>query len=177
MDPHLDAGALIATIAPDLAGRNGVGRGRDEAGAAILRVMARQTHRLHVSLRLRRPLEEVFPFFADARNLERITPPWLRFHVLTSGAIEMREGLAIDYRLRLRGIPIRWTGRISAWEPPHRFLDEQDRDPYVTWHHEHRFRVPLRPPPRALRHPGRRPRLRPGRVTRWRPTRRPGNAR
>ena len=93
-----------------------------------------------MSLRLRRPLHEVFPFFADASNLERITPPWLRFQVLTSRAIEMREGLTIDYRLRLRGIPIRWTSRISVWEPPHRFVDEQDRGPYVTWHHEHRFR-------------------------------------
>ncbi len=102
--------------------------------------MARAIHRLHVSLRLRRPLSEVFPFFADARNLERITPPWLRFQVLTSEPLVMREGATIDYRLRLRGVPIRWTGRIAAWEPPHLFVDEQDRGPYVTWHHEHRFR-------------------------------------
>ena len=101
--------------------------------------MARETHRLHVSVRLRHPLSEVFPFFVDARNLERITPPWLRFSVLTPGEIPMREGVTIDYQLRLRGIPIRWTSRISAWEPPHRFIDEQDRGPYLTWRHEHRF--------------------------------------
>ena len=106
----------------------------------MLRVMARAVHRVHTSLWLRRPLSEVFPFFADARNLERITPPWLQFQVLASGAIEMREGVTIDYRLRLRGIPIRWTSRIAAWEPPYRFVDAQDRGPYRTWHHEHRFR-------------------------------------
>lgn len=90
-------------------------------------------------LELARPLDEVFPFFADARNLERITPPWLRFHVETPGEIELREGALIDYRLRIRGIPVRWRSEITAWEPPHRFVDEQRKGPYRLWHHTHTF--------------------------------------
>ena len=91
------------------------------------------------------PLDTVFGFFADARNLEILTPPWLRFRVLTEGEIPMARGTRIDYRLRLRGLPLRWRSVITAWEPPHRFVDEQETGPYRSWIHEHRFDVEERP--------------------------------
>jgi ligand-binding SRPBCC domain-containing protein len=94
---------------------------------------------LEAELWLPRRRQEVFPFFADAFKLETITPPWLKFEVLTPRPIEMRAGLRIDYRLRLRGLPLRWQSEITAWEPPARFVDQQCRGPYRAWIHEHTF--------------------------------------
>jgi ligand-binding SRPBCC domain-containing protein len=91
---------------------------------------------------VRRPLSEVFEFFVRAENLERITPPWLRFRMLTPEPIEMGVGTLIDYRLRLHGLPLRWTSRIELWEQEHRFVDEQLHGPYRFWRHLHEF-VPV----------------------------------
>src|SRR3954468_23005074 len=88
---------------------------------------------------LPRPVTEVFMFFAEPGNLETLTPPWLRFHILTPQPILMRAGARIDYRLRVHGLPVRWQSEITAWEPPVRFVDEQRRGPYRVWVHEHTF--------------------------------------
>jgi ligand-binding SRPBCC domain-containing protein len=88
---------------------------------------------------LPRPQEEVFSFFADTRNLQTITPPWLHFEITTPGEIKMKPGVRIEYRLRLHGFPLAWVSEITAWEPPHRFVDEQRKGPYLQWVHEHRF--------------------------------------
>ncbi|MBL8816079.1 MAG: SRPBCC family protein [Planctomyces sp.] len=82
---------------------------------------------------------EVFHFFSDAFQLERITPPWLNFKILTPAPIEIGKGCLIDYRIRLRGIPIRWQTEISEWEPDVRFVDRQLRGPYQLWEHLHVF--------------------------------------
>jgi ligand-binding SRPBCC domain-containing protein len=81
----------------------------------------------------------VFGFFSDARNLEAITPPLLRFRVLTPEPVVMGAGALIRYRLRVHGVPLRWLTQITAWEPPHRFVDEQRDGPYALWHHTHTF--------------------------------------
>jgi ligand-binding SRPBCC domain-containing protein len=96
-------------------------------------------HILERRQRVELPIADAFAFYADARNLEAITPPWLGFELTTPGEIEMREGALIGYRLKLHGIPIHWRTRIEAWEPPHRFVDVQLSGPYSLWHHTHTF--------------------------------------
>ncbi len=97
------------------------------------------THIFETELWLPVRRETVFPFFADARNLEVITPPWLNFKILTPGEIPMRVGALIDYQIRIHGFPVRWRTRIADWNPPVSFVDEQLRGPYRLWHHTHTF--------------------------------------
>lgn len=104
-----------------------------------------RTFHLHVEQTLEAPLEAVFRFFADASNLEAITPTMVGFKILTPRPIEMRVGTLIDYSIRLHGTPMRWRTRIDAWEPPDarhrraRFVDTQLKGPYRVWIHEHTF--------------------------------------
>jgi ligand-binding SRPBCC domain-containing protein len=94
-------------------------------------------HTLKQEQWLRRPVGEVFEFFADARNLEQITPPWLNFRILDADPIA--PGATIRYQLRWHGVPIRWTTEILHWDAPHQFVDLQRSGPYRLWHHTHRF--------------------------------------
>ena len=84
-------------------------------------------------------LDRTFAFFSDASNLQRLTPPWLDFRIMTPLPIEMREGTRIEYRIRLYGVPIPWASQIDVWEHGVRFVDRQLTGPYRWWRHEHRF--------------------------------------
>jgi hypothetical protein len=86
-----------------------------------------------------RPVDEVFGFFSDARNLEKLTPPWLGFHILTGGQITIAKGTLIQYRLSWHGLPVYWKTEITCWDPPRSFEDIQLSGPYKLWHHTHRF--------------------------------------
>ena len=94
-------------------------------------------HVLRREQRVEAPPEAVFPVFADARNLEAITPPLLRFRLLTPEPIAMGVGTFLQYALRLHGVPVRWDTLIQEWEPPVRFVDVQVRGPFRLWHHTH----------------------------------------
>jgi hypothetical protein len=86
-----------------------------------------------------RPLDEVFAFFSDARNLAEITPPWLGFRILSPCPIRIAIGTLLRYRLSWHGLPVSWSTRIARWDPPFRFVDVQLSGPYRLWHHTHRF--------------------------------------
>jgi ligand-binding SRPBCC domain-containing protein len=104
--------------------------------------MAMAGTKVHVLEReqlIERPLGEVFGFFSEARNLERITPSWLSFKVLTPGPIEMRPGALIEYKLSVHGAPMKWVTEIESWEENSSFVDRQLKGPYTLWHHTHEF--------------------------------------
>ena len=98
-----------------------------------------RVHLLRREQRVAAAPADVFPFFADALNLEKITPPWLGFRVTTPRPIAMRAGTLIEYRLKLHGAPLRWRTTIAVWDPPRRFVDVQIAGPYRLWHHTHEF--------------------------------------
>ncbi len=88
---------------------------------------------------IRLPVEKVFPFFADAKNLEALTPPWLNFRVLNKTTLSMQTGTLINYKLAVHGVPLRWQSVIEDWVPNKRFVDRQVKGPYSHWHHTHTF--------------------------------------
>jgi ligand-binding SRPBCC domain-containing protein len=98
-----------------------------------------KTYWLRKSIWLPQPRAKVFEFFSNPGNLDRLTPAWLNFAILTPATSQIKAGMLLDYRLRIRGIPIRWQSEIAAWDPPRRFVDRQTKGPYSLWVHEHTF--------------------------------------
>jgi len=84
-------------------------------------------------------LDTVWDFFSRAENLGRITPRAMRFDMHTA-APSTEAGSTIDYTIRpLFGIPMHWRTRIDSVDAPRRFVDVQEKGPYGSWVHEHRF--------------------------------------
>jgi len=84
------------------------------------------------------PLDSAFAFFSRPQNMEEITPPWLGFHIVNAEN-ELHTGSLIEYKLRVRGLPMRWVSEITDWNPPYGFVDLQLKGPYSLWHHQHSF--------------------------------------
>lgn len=98
-----------------------------------------KVHKINTSVRVPLQIDDVFPFFYDVLNLQRITPPELDFGILTPRPINIELGTMVDYRMKLFGFPFKWRSVISVWEPPRRFVDEQVSGPYRLWRHTHNF--------------------------------------
>lgn len=96
-------------------------------------------HRIHELIYLPLSVEEVFAFFYDVGNMQRITPCEIDFRVMTPLPMEMKKGAIVDYRLRLFGVPFNWRSEITHWEPPRKFVDEEVFGPYKMWVHTHNF--------------------------------------
>jgi ligand-binding SRPBCC domain-containing protein len=96
-------------------------------------------HELIRTIWVPHPRAEVFDFFSKAENLEKVTPPWLRFRIQSAPSNGMREGARIGYSLRVHGVPLRWLTVIEKWNPPLEFIDVQLNGPYRVWRHTHRF--------------------------------------
>ena len=94
---------------------------------------------IHQEQLLSLPIEQVFRFFASPENLNLLTPPWANFSILSPQPIEMAVGTVIEYRIRLRGVPVNWRSEITEWQPPFAFCDVQRRGPYRFWVHRHTF--------------------------------------
>jgi hypothetical protein len=94
---------------------------------------------LRRSLWVPQPIDKVFPFFSNVQNLGSITPKWLHFRSVGS-LKEVGEGVCLEHKLKIRGIPVTWVSEITHWDPPYGFVDEQKKGPYRYWRHEHRFR-------------------------------------
>jgi uncharacterized protein (TIGR01777 family) len=114
-----------------------------ELAGALANLCADSSQLLEREQWIARSPAELFRFFSDPYNLEKITPEFLRFRVVRTTTAELRAGTCINYRLALHGIPLRWQSRIESWEPHRRFVDVQTRGPYELWHHTHEF-VPFR---------------------------------
>ena len=97
------------------------------------------TQRLEATQIINLPRRDVFAFFSDPRNLEAITPPWLRFRITSQSTTEMGQGTELKYRLKVHGLPMTWVSRIVEWEQDRQFVDVQEKGPYAYWHHRHIF--------------------------------------
>lgn len=96
-------------------------------------------HTFQTSTLIKRPVQEVFDFFSKAENLNEITPPMLKFKILSPLPIQMKKGTLIDYSIVLHGVPFKWKTEITEWNPGVSFVDEQLKGPYSIWRHRHVF--------------------------------------
>ncbi len=141
------AGSLLASqlIMPVVAEDAGFSWGYPQLEAALAGIVRGSTggtrcvRQLSTRQFVPRPLNEVFAFFSDARNLEAITPPSLSFSIRNAPP-KIERGSLIEYDLRLHGFPIRWKSMIALYEPMRRFVDVQLRGPYQLWRHLHEFK-------------------------------------
>lgn len=88
---------------------------------------------------LPRPRPEVFAFFADPRNLARVTSPAEAFRWITPPPRTLEAGAVIEFSTRVGFVPLRWRVFVREFDPPYRFVDAQVSGPFARWEHRHNF--------------------------------------
>lgn len=126
-------------VLPKVAEENGFSFRFPMLEGALLDIVKKKETEIECFQWVPKSRNEVFPFFADERNLERITPPWLHFKVSRKTTAALAEGSLIDYRLKVHGVPLKWRSKIIEWKPGESFVDVQVKGPYRLWHHTHEF--------------------------------------
>ncbi len=116
----------------------------DSALTDLLRPLGKTSGYVHEAAKwVPYKLDFVFTFFSEAKNLEKITPPWVDFRVQKLSTARIEKGSVIDYKLKIKGLPAKWRSEITTWKPMEYFVDEQLKGPYKLWHHTHSF-IPLK---------------------------------
>ncbi len=105
--------------------------------ATLERMKVRVLERIQI---VPRSPAETFRFFSNPRNLQRLTPPLLKFKFLSTPPEVVQPGVEIDYQIILYGVPVHWRTQIEVVEPPRKFVDVQVKGPYALWRHSHSFR-------------------------------------
>jgi ligand-binding SRPBCC domain-containing protein len=92
---------------------------------------------------LNAPIESVFAFHNDPRNVGKISPGWQSVRILRAEPTA-RAGEEFEMEVRLFGLfTMRWTGVWLETEPPHLLVDGlvSGGGPFAVWRHRHEFRV------------------------------------
>lgn len=85
--------------------------------------------------------EQAWDFLQNPANLDRITPPDLKFHIVTDVPAVMYNGLIIEYRITIPLIGTHtWITEIKHIREGCSFVDEQRLGPYRFWYHYHEIR-------------------------------------
>lgn len=84
---------------------------------------------------------DVWDFFSNPGNLQRITPRYMNFRILSDlNGCTMHPGMLIRYTVSpVANIPLNWVTEITAVKDHEYFIDEQRFGPYALWHHKHQF--------------------------------------
>ena len=86
------------------------------------------------------PLDDVWDYFSNPKNLQSLTPDDLDFKILTNPNDVMGEGDIIAYKIQLLPlVKTKWITEIKSVEVLRSFVDEQRTGPYKMWHHRHTF--------------------------------------
>jgi ligand-binding SRPBCC domain-containing protein len=84
------------------------------------------------------PVDVVWKAHEDVKLLERISPPFPVIRIKESNIV---CGLNAQFTVRVEmvGWGVDWQVKITHWDPPTCFIDQQVIGPFKFWEHTHHF--------------------------------------